>query len=282
MANYYGIDVSSYQGTIDFSKVKSAGKSFVIIRSIIKSGAVDSKAYTNIQKATAAGLTVGIYKYVYATNTSDATKEANLIVSNFTPNNLPLGVWLDMEDSTLATLGKATLTNIINTMATILKNAGFNVGIYCNKYWYSSVLDSATLAKIYPFWIARYSSSDTGEPVSSLSPKKYACAWQYSQAGTVSGISGNVDMDLFFSDPSSFFDDDSTEETTEYYDKYTGSSWRIDTVFNAIGVESKYIGGVSRRKPIATTNGISNYNGTYTQNVALINLAKAGKLKKAG
>lgn len=70
------------------------------------------------------------------------------------------------------------------------------------------------------------------------------------------------------------------KEEASYYKKYTGKSQRIDSVFNAIGVPAKYRGTWKKREPIAKKNGISNYIGTATQNIKLIELAKAGKLKR--
>lgn len=72
----------------------------------------------------------------------------------------------------------------------------------------------------------------------------------------------------------------STTTTTAYYPKYTGSSTKLDTILKTIGVPSQYIGHYTKRKPIATANGISNYTGSVTQNAKLIALAKTGKLKK--
>ena len=71
-----------------------------------------------------------------------------------------------------------------------------------------------------------------------------------------------------------------TKVFTSYYSKYNGSSTSIDIVLKSIGVESKYIGSWTSRKPIATKNGISNYTGTMEQNLKLISLAKSGKLKR--
>ena len=65
-----------------------------------------------------------------------------------------------------------------------------------------------------------------------------------------------------------------------YYGKYMGSSTKIDEVFKTIGVNSKYIGNKTLRKPIAKANGITNYNGLAEQNLKLIDLAKQGKLRK--
>lgn len=71
-----------------------------------------------------------------------------------------------------------------------------------------------------------------------------------------------------------------TKVFTSYYSKYNGSSTSIDIVLKSIGVESRYIGSWTCRKPIATKNGISNYTGTMEQNLKLISLAKSGKLKR--
>lgn len=69
-----------------------------------------------------------------------------------------------------------------------------------------------------------------------------------------------------------------TVTVSPYYAKYTGKSYHINDVFRSIGVEIKFIGNVAKRKPIAIANGISNYTGTYSQNVYMIKLAKEGKL----
>lgn len=81
------------------------------------------------------------------------------------------------------------------------------------------------------------------------------------------------------------YDAEPNKTTASYYKKYTGQSGKIDEVFKAIGVSSKYIKDKSTetyavRKPVAAKNGISNYRGTYAQNTKLITLAKNGKLKK--
>lgn len=72
----------------------------------------------------------------------------------------------------------------------------------------------------------------------------------------------------------------SSADNSTYYEKYTGTSSAIDTVFKKIGVPEKFCGKWSKRKPVASANGISNYTGKSTQNLQLINLAKKGKLKK--
>lgn len=71
------------------------------------------------------------------------------------------------------------------------------------------------------------------------------------------------------------------KKSENYYKKYNGKSIRVDEVFKAIGVPSKYRGTVSKRKAVAIRNGIKDYNGSEEQNLTLISLAKTGKLKKA-
>lgn len=191
----FGIDVAKWQGVIDWSKVK---KDFAILKVTRQNNSVEESFERNYKGCVANNIPVGVYRYVYAKTTAEAKAEANGIVNACKGKNIPYGVWLDMEDKSIKTIGKQNLTNIINTEAEILKSAGYDVGIYCNLDWYKNVLDSKNLA--YPFWIARYPKVDNGSynENSTLSPKSFAVAWQYSSKGKVDGIKGNVDMDVLF------------------------------------------------------------------------------------
>lgn len=189
----YGIDISHYQGNVNFAKVKASGVKFVILK-VSQKTMRDSKFEEYYANAKAVGLPVGVYIYNKVLSTDLAQVEANFAVSCLRGKTLECGVWLDMEDATMKGLGKKALNNIINTEAIILQNAGFKVGIYCSLYWYNSVLDVTTLVPKYPFWIARYPSADNGTVKTSLRPQ-YGYIWQYSSKGRVAGINGNVDMD---------------------------------------------------------------------------------------
>lgn len=196
-----GIDVAKWQGNINWAQVKASGKvDFAILKVTQKDNAVEGAFECNYNGCIANNIPVGVYRYVYAANVAQAQVEANAIVRCLSGKTIKCGVWLDMEDSSIAGIGKANLTAIINAEMRILNAAGYEVGIYCNKNWHDKILDSAALKNSYPFWIARYPSSDTGVQVASLSPVSYAQAWQYSSKGSVSGISGNVDMDVSFID----------------------------------------------------------------------------------
>lgn len=197
----FGIDVAQYQGDIDFKQVKKH-KSFVIIKATKKDNKVEPKFEQNYTNALANGLDIGVYRYVYAKNEAQARAEAEGVVKVLNGRPCPVGIWIDLEDSTIRGIGKAMLTRIIDAQAVIYKKAGYNVGIYSNKDWYNNVLEGSKLADTYPFWIARYPLLDVGTMKESLNPKnmKGCVAWQYSSKGKVDGIKGNVDLNVAFVD----------------------------------------------------------------------------------
>lgn len=195
-----GVDVSKYQGSIDWSKVKADGIEFAILKATQKNNKVEPSFEANYAGCVASGVPVGCYRYVYATSVEAAKAEATALVAVINGKNLPYRVWLDMEDASLAGNAKNVLTDIIEAEAAILLNAGFKVGVYCNKDWYDHTLDSATLSAKYPFWIARYPSGDNGTIKESLSPKSFGAIWQYSSKGAVNGISGNTDRNIMYTD----------------------------------------------------------------------------------
>lgn len=106
-------------------------------------------------------------------------------------------IFYDLEWSQQRNLGKQAIENIAVAFLTRIKKAGYKVGIYCNLDWYNNVL-SDTLKK-YDCWIARYPASDNGSVQERLRPS-VGVGWQYSSRGKVSGISGNVDIDVFYKD----------------------------------------------------------------------------------
>lgn len=193
-----GIDVSHHQGNIDWASVKAFGIEFVIMKAMYENGhRIESSFLRNYEGA--AGLNRGAYIYNIARNVEQAVEEAEDFVKILGGRELEFGVWLDMEDSKISKLSRKTLWNIIDTEAEIITRAGYHVGIYCNKYWYTSILDGSSLSKRYDFWVARYPQADNGTIKESLAPR-YAKIWQYSSKGRVPGITGNVDMDIELSD----------------------------------------------------------------------------------
>ena len=191
-----GIDVSSYQSKPDWAKVSNSEIKFAILRIHQKSG-TDSSFEHNYKGCKSNGILVGGYKYSYALTPAQAIDEAESVISVLGGRGMDFPIFYDLEWSQQRNLGKQAIENIAVAFLTRIKKAGYKVGIYCNLDWYNNVL-SDTLKK-YDCWIARYPASDNGSVQERLRPS-VGVGWQYSSRGKVSGISGNVDMDVFYKD----------------------------------------------------------------------------------
>ena len=195
----YGVDVSTYQGTVDWAKVKAAGISFAIMRAGYRGYGsagtlvVDDKFVTNLKNAKAAGLKVGAYFFTQATNATEAKAEANFVHSYAKSYTLDLPVYCDMEEiNSQGRLEKLNLTAaqntaIISAFCDRVKELGYEPGVYSNPSWLYHKLNRATLESKYQIWLAHW-VTNTDYPYSFNT-------WQYG-TGTVNGISGAVDMDV--------------------------------------------------------------------------------------
>nr|WP_303223750.1 glycoside hydrolase family 25 protein [uncultured Blautia sp.] len=190
------IDVSSYQGKPDWAKVKKAGINFAILRIHQKNGP-DTSFEHNYKGCRANKIAVGGYKYSYALTEAQALKEAEETLAVLDGRELDLPVFYDLEWEKQRKLGKEAVEKIAVVFLDHIKKAGYKVGIYCNVDWYQNVL--STKLKSYDLWLARYPANDDGTVQTRLKPEQ-GIGWQYSSKGKVAGISGNVDMDLFYKD----------------------------------------------------------------------------------
>ena len=191
-----GVDLSKYQDSVNFDKVKADGYKFVILRSTTKSGATDVKFEEFWAGATKAGLKIeGVYKLCYAKNANDAVKEAQGVIKLL--NGRKCDIWLDMEnDGGQQIYSKQYIAQIITAFLTTCVNAGYDVGIYCNVDWYKNHITD-DIKNICRFWIARYPKKDDGTIHEDLRTNyKGQVLWQFSSKGKVDGISGNVDLDV--------------------------------------------------------------------------------------
>ena len=192
-----GIDVSKFQGNIDWNAVKADGITFAIIRCGYRgygSGALveDSTFRRNIQGATAAGIKVGVYFYSQAINEEEAVQEASMVVSLVQGYSLPYGVYFDTEKvagDTGRADGISAAQRTANAVAfcEAIQAAGYKAGVYSYASWFYNNLNFANISK-YRTWIAQY--RDTLDFAYSYN------IWQYTSQGRVNGISGNVDMNL--------------------------------------------------------------------------------------
>lgn len=189
----FGVDVSEYQGMIDFDAVQKANISFMCMRSTKKNGLVDAMFERNIAECMARKIDYSCYKYAYATTHDAARREADSVINLLQGIRMP--IWYDLEDKSLLPLGNDAIEGIALSFIGECKEAGFEVGIYCNKNWYDNYINPF-LKERFPFWIARY-GKNTGALDEKYKPSgKNVIAWQYTSKGSVPGIDGNVDLDV--------------------------------------------------------------------------------------
>ena len=191
-----GIDVSKHNGTIDWAAVKNSGISYVIIRCGYRgstTGALieDPKFKSNIKGAQAAGLKVGIYFFTQAINEAEAVEEASMVLQLIKPYAISYPVYLDVESSggRADGISKDTRTAVCKAFCATIANSGYTSGIYANKTWLNEKLSPSALGG-HKIWLAQYAAAPTYNGPYHM--------WQYSSKGSVSGISGRVDMNLSY------------------------------------------------------------------------------------
>lgn len=191
-----GIDVSYWQGQIDWQQVKDAGIEFVIIRAGYRGTGegtleADSNANANYEGAKAAGLKVGAYMFSQAITVEEAEEEARFILELVKDWQLDMPIVYDWEyiDETARTanMDARTLTDCTKAFCETIRQAGYDTMIYFNKDQSHKQMYLSEL-KEYGFWLAMY------EQVMDY-PYRIDM-WQYTNEGTVPGIQGNVDINL--------------------------------------------------------------------------------------
>lgn len=192
-----GIDVSAHQGKINWDTVANYGIDFAILRITEVGNVIDSQFENNFSGCNKHKIPVGVYKYSYALTVSEAQSEARKVVSVLNGRKIQFPVFLDLEHHKQRVLGSESIHKMADAFREIVESAGYKFGIYCNVDWYNTVICSHL--KKHDFWIARYPANDNGTVVERLRPN-VGVGWQYSSKGKVSGINGNVDMDVFYKD----------------------------------------------------------------------------------
>ena len=183
-----GIDVSRWQGEINWSQVAADDVSFVMLGTRSK-GVVDPYFHRNIQQASAAGVKVGVYIYSLAVTVEMAEAEADFVLDLIHDYPVSYPVAFDMEDSTQGNLSKEELAAIANAFCKKISDSGYYPIVYANEKWLKNKLDMSLMD--YPVWVARYSARPSYQnPV----------MWQATSTGSVKGINGNVDIDFQFKD----------------------------------------------------------------------------------
>ena len=199
MVKVKGIDISEWQGTVDFAKVKADGIDFVILREGYRQ-ATDGKFFEYVKGCKSAEIPIlGVYHFSYALNVEQAKQEAIFCINNMKKAGLgkDVIVFFDFEYDSVdkakaqgATIGKNECIAHTKAFCEQVIALGYKAGIYSNIDYYKNMYDKDLIAK-YVFWLAHYTD---GNPV-------YPCVFQqYGSNGKVNGINGNVDMDWYFGD----------------------------------------------------------------------------------
>ena len=191
-----GIDVSHYQKKIDWAKAKK-----VVEFSILKIGEgrysnqKDDYFERNYSECKRLGIPVGVYSYAYAQSVSEAKEEAKRVIEWLQGRDLDLPVYYDMENANMQKLGKSQLTEIAIAFCHEIEKAGYWAGIYANLYWYSNLLDTEKLKKMFTLWIANVDFTHDQTKYDGLYDM-----FQYSWKGQVDGIIASVDMNVMYRD----------------------------------------------------------------------------------
>lgn len=225
-----GIDVSEWQGEIDWEQVKESGIDFAILR--VGYGGDDERQddkyfERNVSECERLGIPYGVYIYSYATNTERARSEAAHVLRLVEGHHLAYPIFFDMEDNSTLVRNPVSngvdiqatqkrLAEIAETFCAAIEEAGYPVGVYANLSWLNEYLTAECFSRWYT-WVAQWNTTCTYTGDYTL--------WQYSDTGEVPGIAGRVDMNYLIGYPE--------DHGVPYQGKYqdlTGDEWFIGAV----------------------------------------------------
>lgn len=194
MSNYNCIDVSEYNGFIDWSAARADGVSFAFIRAGFGQdyeSQDDKYFHVNMKNAINAGVKVGVYFYSYATTASQAIGEAEHCCRLIAPykNKISFPVFYDVEESKIEHHIEETIPAFINYM----NDKGYNAGVYCTVSWFDNYFKPIDCSY---FWLASWGSDD-GQP---HTKPQWCDIWQYTSRGNVDGIRGYTDLDILYNE----------------------------------------------------------------------------------
>lgn len=201
----YGIDVSVYNGDIDFEKVKAEGYSFVIVRAGARgygsAGKMieDSRFEEHVDNAHKAGLMVGAYYYTQAVNKAEVKQEVDVTLRKIGSRKLEMPVYFDIEPAydwngapgrlVAANLSKAQKADLCKYFCDLINNAGYQSGVTSCKSWFEWEIDMSSLEKQYDVWLAHYTNSTNYASDYNM--------WQFNSTRKVNGVYSNyTDQDV--------------------------------------------------------------------------------------
>lgn len=269
----HGIDVSKWQGDIDFNAVKNSGKvDFAIIRDGYgwdNDTQKDVKFERNVEGFKSVGTPVGAYHFSYADSVHAAEREAYTCMKFISGHKFEMPIYYDVESEGVSrSLGKALISQMVDKFCSILEDHGYFAGIYANTDYFTNYLDRELLKK-YTWWQADYRAT----------PQLYNPAiFQYSSSGQIPGIAGNCDVNKMYEDLPSII-------TSKGFNGYAGGStpaptptpepapapsvtkYTVKSGDNLTRIAERFGTSVSA---IVNANGISNPNLIYPGQVLTI------------
>jgi len=249
---FKGIDVSKWNGTINWKKVKNSGIGFAMIRdgwgkkSLTQ---IDKKFKENIEVEKSAGINTGIYRYSYSDSIEDAINEARFCLENISRYQLEYPVVFDCEDKEMLKLTNRQRTDICKAFCEEIERNGYYAMIYCNLNWLENYLYKNELLSKYDLWLAKWGANK---------PSCSCGIWQYSETGKIDGINGNVDLNISYKNYpkiikskglNGFKPNQNTEKN--YFDYIVQKN---DTLW---GLAEKYLGNGTRYKEIKSLNNLA-------------------------
>lgn len=190
-----GIDVSKWQGNINWKKVSVSGIDFVMIRSSFGSEHTDEMLDKNVKGCEEYGIPYGFYHYTYAATPEEAKREARYFLKQIRGYSPEYPVVLDIEEEFYKKMSRKEVTAIIVSFMDVLEDAGYYAMVYNSPNFIKACIDEKTLKK-YDIWIACWGDE---ERLLALYDGQYGM-WQYSATGKVNGINGDVDLDYSYKD----------------------------------------------------------------------------------
>ncbi len=252
---FKGVDVSKWQGSINWQEAKAEGVEFAIIREGYgkeSPSQVDKKFKENYAGAKYVGIPCGVYHYSYADSVADAKLEAEFCLKNIAGKQLEYPVCFDIEDKEQLKLDNRARTDICKAFCDEIEKAGYYAMIYCNLNWWNNYLIKDELAPKYDLWLAQWG---VGEPAASCG------IWQHSETGIVGGISGNVDLNKAFKNYPQIMKikgiNGYSSISAKNDENVTYTIYTVQKGDSLWAISNKLLGVGSRYTEIKTLNGLS-------------------------
>lgn len=192
-----GLDVSEFQGEVDWEKVKAAGYQFAMIRAGYGYNTVDRQFHRNASECNRIGLPIGVYWFCYALTPEIAAQEAEGCLNTISACRLDYPVCYDIEQASVdyakgqgVTVTPALAKQLVQSFCNKIEKNGYFAMFYTNRNFLDTYIGAAMTTR-YAYWYARYTDTYDGTDCG---------IWQYSSTGSIPGISGNVDLDIGYKD----------------------------------------------------------------------------------